>query len=308
MTLNLLRDPYPPGVVLDKNKDPFLTVVPYTKQSPFLTVALSSKVIGRVWLEKPTNIYREGHVLGLRFVGTTAGFPTLSWTTNPSFKQPWSASKTRRATFGPWWEAVPRNTSSSTGQLKPDVSPADAFKPVIYATAIEKASYSPATIIVDNDRPISIKTPTGEALWKPKNADGKYRGPISMRWALEKSINKCSIKILMDLNFDPVIEMARRMGITSPLGRNLSLSLGTSELSLYELTSAYTVFPNSGIYLKPTFVKRIEDRMGTVIEDNTKDVDVDESTVPKPTPRPELDLSTQPDSARRGRRIRPGRP
>ncbi len=92
----------------------------------------------------------------------------------------------------------------------------------------------------------------------------------------------------MDVGFDPVIEMAHKMGITSELGRNLSLSLGTSELSLIELVSAYTVFPNSGIHVSPAIVKRVEDRFGNVLEDNSNVPLLDESEIPSPTPREEF--------------------
>jgi len=92
----------------------------------------------------------------------------------------------------------------------------------------------------------------------------------------------------MDVGFDPVIEMARSMGITSALGRNISLSLGTSEVSLFQLTSAYTVFPNSGIHVDPVLVKRIEDRYGNVLEDNTEIPLLDNSEIPRPVPREEF--------------------
>ena len=98
----------------------------------------------------------------------------------------------------------------------------------------------------------------------------------------------------MDVGFDSVIQTAKKMGISSSLGRNLSLSLGTSELSPLELTSAYTVFPNSGVHVTPTLVKRIEDRFGNVLEDNTELPLLDESEIPLPIPRKEFrELWTQ---------------
>ncbi len=164
--------------------------------------------------------------------------------------------------------------------------PGSAFKPVIYSVALEEKSYSPATIIVDE--PIVVDLDKEDEEWEPKNAEGGFLGPLTFRRALELSRNICTIKILMDVGFDPVIKMARRMGITSQLGRNLSLSLGTSEVSLFELTGAYTVFPNAGVYVKPVLVKRIEDRFGDVLEDNTRIPVLKESQIPKPIPRAEL--------------------
>jgi penicillin-binding protein 1A len=164
--------------------------------------------------------------------------------------------------------------------------PGSAFKPVIYSTALEEKSYSPATIIVDEQ--IEVELEKEDEIWEPRNAGGNFLGPLSLRRALELSRNICTIKILMDVGFDPVIEMARSMGITSHLGKNLSLSLGTSEVSLFQLTSAYTVFPNSGIHVEPVLVKRIEDRHGNVLEDNTQIPLLDDSAIPRPVPREEF--------------------
>ncbi len=164
--------------------------------------------------------------------------------------------------------------------------PGSAFKPVIYSVALEEKSYSPATIIVDE--PIVVDLDKEDEEWEPKNAEGGFLGPLTFRRALELSRNICTIKILMDVGFDPVIQMAHRMGITAQLGRNLSLSLGTSEVSLFELTGAYTVFPNAGVYVEPVLVKRIEDRFGDVLEDNTRIPVLQEAQIPKPIPRAEL--------------------
>ncbi len=92
----------------------------------------------------------------------------------------------------------------------------------------------------------------------------------------------------MDVGLGPVLDLAKNMGISSQLGRNLSLSLGTSELTLMELTSAYTVFPNNGIHVEPILVKRIEDRFGNILEDHSETPVLDESEIPSPTPRDEF--------------------
>jgi len=138
------------------------------------------------------------------------------------------------------------------------------------------------------DEQIEVELEREDEIWEPRNAGGNFLGPLSLRRALELSRNICTIKILMDVGFDPVIQMARSMGITSALGRNISLSLGTSEVSLFQLTSAYTVFPNSGIHVDPVLVKRIEDRYGNVLEDNTEIPLLDNSEIPRPVPREEF--------------------
>ena len=97
------------------------------------------------------------------------------------------------------------------------------------------------------DEPIAVVMDPREQEWMPKNSDGQFHGPITFRQALAHSRNIIAVKLLMDVGMEPVIEMARNMGIHSSLRRNLSISLGASEVTPLELTSAYTVFPNMGV-------------------------------------------------------------
>jgi len=151
--------------------------------------------------------------------------------------------------------------------------PGSAFKPFVYTAALEWADYSPQSLIVDE--PIAVVFDPAKPEWTPKNADGRYLGPITLRQALAYSRNVAAVKLLMDVGPENAIRMARKMGIQSPLERNLSLSLGTSEVTPLELTAAYTVFPNMGMRIHPVLVKRVEDRFGNVLEDNTmKPLDV----------------------------------
>ncbi len=145
--------------------------------------------------------------------------------------------------------------------------PGSAFKPFLYAAALEWGGYSPRTLIVDE--PIAVVVDPREAEWIPKNSDRQFDGPMTFKHALAYSRNIISVKLLMDVGMDPVIRMARNMGIQSPLRRNLSLSLGASEVTPLELTSAYTVFPNMGVRVPPVLVKKVVDRFGNVLEDNS---------------------------------------
>jgi penicillin-binding protein 1A len=145
--------------------------------------------------------------------------------------------------------------------------PGSAFKPFVYAAALEWGRYSPRTLIVDE--PIAVVTDPREPEWIPKNSDGQFQGPMTFRQALAHSRNIVAVKLLMDVGMEPVIEMARSMGIHSPLRKNLSISLGASEVTPLELTSAYTAFPNMGVRISPVLVKKVIDRFGNVLEDNT---------------------------------------
>jgi len=122
-----------------------------------------------------------------------------------------------------------------------------AFKPIIYAAALEKG-LTPATVIVDEE----VEYPgAGGKIWKPKNYDGTHRGPVTMREALTHSINIVSVKILDQIGVDYAVEFAKKLGFTSKIEPNLSLALGAASVSPLELTSAYSVFANKGVYQQP---------------------------------------------------------
>jgi penicillin-binding protein 1A len=142
--------------------------------------------------------------------------------------------------------------------------PGSAFKPIIYAAALDWGM-SPADILMD--APYISDTNLDEEVWKPKNYRGKFFGPTLFRTALAKSRNVITIKILKKIGLPYAISYARKMGIESELSPDLSLSLGSSGLSLIELTRSYAVFAGGGRLAKPIFIKRIVDRNGGVIEE-----------------------------------------
>jgi penicillin-binding protein 1A len=251
-----------------------------------LQVALSKRLRGIVRVNEPKPVYRVGNVLALRFSGFVDETPLFVPDNNPKLQGALVAIENRTGYVRALVGGVSGEHFQFNRATQGRRQPGSAFKPIIYSVALEDKSYSPATIIVDEQ--IEVELDKEDEVWEPRNAGGTFLGPLSFRRALELSRNICTIKILMDVGFDPVIEMARAMGITTPLGRNLSLSLGTSEVSLFELTSAYTVFPNSGVHVEPVLVKRIEDRYGNVLEDNTQIPLLDNSEIPRPVPREEF--------------------
>ncbi len=142
--------------------------------------------------------------------------------------------------------------------------PGSAFKPIIYAAALDKG-YTPATIVFDS--PIVFKDTGQDFTWKPKNYDERFHGPTLFRTGLIKSRNIITVKILRNIGIDYVIDYARRLGITSHMDRDLSLALGSSGMSLLEIVRAYSVFANQGMLIEPSFITRIEDRDGNVMYD-----------------------------------------
>jgi penicillin-binding protein 1A len=142
--------------------------------------------------------------------------------------------------------------------------PGSAFKPVIYAAALDKG-YTPASTIIDS--PIVFKDEEHDFTWKPKNYGKKFYGPTLMREALAKSRNVVTIKILQDIGIDYVIDYSRKLGIESELSRDLSIALGSSGISLLEIVRAYSVFANQGFEVQPAFITKIEDRHGNILEE-----------------------------------------
>jgi penicillin-binding protein 1A len=145
--------------------------------------------------------------------------------------------------------------------------PGSTFKPVIYLAAIDGFQYTPSTIVYDQPRAFRV----GDEFWEPGNFDEKFMGPITLRTALEKSRNLVSADIISRIGIDAAIQYARKLGITSKLGKNLSLSLGSSEVTLMELARAYGVFPARGLLADSVFITRIVDRTGAEIYNSDKE-------------------------------------
>ncbi len=138
-----------------------------------------------------------------------------------------------------------------------------AFKPIVYASALDKG-YTPSSVIVD--APIIFEQ--GEVKWKPKNFEEKFLGPTTLRNAITHSVNIVTVKIAKDIGIDYIKDYAQRLGISYPLQNDLSMALGSSGISLYELTKAYAVFANQGNEFRPIFVKKILDKDGNLLEEN----------------------------------------
>jgi len=144
--------------------------------------------------------------------------------------------------------------------------PGSSFKPFNYTAAME-LGISPGFIL--DDSPVSYEVPATEwnpeGKWEPMNFDEKFRGKVTLRMALEQSLNIPSVKLLEKVGVANALNVAKRMGIKSELQRSLGLTLGISEVTLLEMTSAYGVFANGGLRVEPTAITRIEGRGGQLI-------------------------------------------
>jgi len=141
--------------------------------------------------------------------------------------------------------------------------PGSAFKPFIYTVALEKG-LTPSTILIDE--PVVYHDPELDKIWKPVNFEERFYGPIPLREALIHSRNLATIRLLDQVGIPPVVDLARQMGIESPLNRDLSLALGSSSVTLLELTSAYGVFANQGVRVDPMMLRSVTDASGQILE------------------------------------------
>src|SRR6266540_3306835 len=163
-----------------------------------------------------------------------------------------------------------RSTQARRGEFNRAVQakrqPGSAFKPFIYIAAIE-AGFTPASQIEDSPVSYAVGGKNGQT-WKPENYDRKFRGSTTLQQAIEESVNVVTVKLQERIGLAKTIQVARRLGIASPLDINLSLALGTSDLSLLELTSAYGTLANQGVWMPPVAIRYVTDAQGKLLEEH----------------------------------------
>jgi len=145
--------------------------------------------------------------------------------------------------------------------------PGSAFKPFIYALALENG-YTPSTLILD--APLVVEQGSDLKMWKPENYGKKFYGPSTLRMGLEKSRNLMTVRIAQDLGLKKIVNFSKKLGIYDNPSELLSISLGSAETTLLKLTSAYSSFVNGGKLVKPIMIDRIQDSEGNTIFNNEK--------------------------------------
>ncbi|MFH1562237.1 MAG: PBP1A family penicillin-binding protein [Nitrospirota bacterium] len=143
--------------------------------------------------------------------------------------------------------------------------PGSAFKPIIYTAAIDQG-FTPINIL--DDSPKTYIGAEGEE-WKPSNYDDEFYGRVTLRTALELSLNLATIKLLEEVGVRRVIEYAHKMGIKSKLPADLSLALGTAQVTPLEMTRAFGVFANQGVKVEPMAILSIKDHSQNLLEERT---------------------------------------
>ncbi|MBI2069325.1 MAG: PBP1A family penicillin-binding protein [Elusimicrobia bacterium] len=141
--------------------------------------------------------------------------------------------------------------------------PGSAFKPFVYAAALEKGWTMISPLL---DEPRRYPKGANGGFWEPKNYDGVYRGTVTVRQALALSLNAATLDLARRVGPSAVARLARGLGITSPLEENLGLALGVSQVTLLEMTAAYAAFANGGFRVKPHLISAILDAEGRTLE------------------------------------------
>ncbi len=147
------------------------------------------------------------------------------------------------------------------------------FKPFVYLAAFEAsreeatARLTPASLLVDE--PVTFDSEAGA--WSPKNYDRQYRGNVTLRNALEQSLNVPAVRVAKSVGPRSIIELVRQLGVTSSMPEDLSIALGSPAVSLIEITGAYGALANAGVWVRPTTIRSTTDREGTTLWTNTPD-------------------------------------
>jgi penicillin-binding protein 1A len=144
--------------------------------------------------------------------------------------------------------------------------PGSSFKPFLYAAALGSGRFTPLSTV--NDAPEAIRDPYTGKQWKPKNYDNRFEGPMTLRTALTKSKNTVSVRLIEAITPATAIDYARRAGIQSELPENLTLALGTGEVTMLEAVNAYATLQANGRYAEPLLLLRVKDAKGLVLEEH----------------------------------------
>lgn len=139
------------------------------------------------------------------------------------------------------------------------------FKPFVYATAIEQLNYSPCDSIIDAPYTIPKGRHNVTETWTPNNSNGEYRGMVTLKKALALSINTVSAKLIDKVGPEAVVEMTHKLGVKADIPAQPSIALGAVEITVHDMVAAYSTFANQGVYVKPQFITKIEDKNGVVL-------------------------------------------
>jgi len=222
---------------------------------------------GTTTLKSPKEVLKEGDLILVSL--KEAGPPPFDWTCSleqvPEVQGALFAMEAQTGRVRAMVGGRDFGTSQFNRAIQAKRQPGSAFKPIIYAAALDWGM-TPSTVILD--APYLSSLNPDEEIWRPKNFKEKFFGPTLFRTALVQSRNVITVKILKQIGVPYALSYAKRMGIESDMSPDLSLALGSSGLSLAELTRSYGVFANGGFLVDPIFIHRVVDRHGNILEEN----------------------------------------
>jgi penicillin-binding protein 1A len=160
--------------------------------------------------------------------------------------------------------------SSFNRATQAERQPGSAFKPIVYAAALE-SGYTPASVVMD--APITLQGANGQA-WRPENYEGKYYGPLNLRRGLELSRNTMTVRLAQGVGMTRISALAEKMGVTKKMDRVLAMALGSGETTVFKLAGAYASFVNGGRKVEPHLIEMVQDRTGkTIMRADKRDCD-----------------------------------
>ncbi|OLB75946.1 MAG: hypothetical protein AUH96_02885, partial [Nitrospirae bacterium 13_2_20CM_2_61_4] len=214
-------------------------------------------------IKSPTEIFKIGDVIevGVKKIGTPLAQLTLEQT--PQVEGALLSLDPRTGGILAMVGGYDFKRSEYNRTVLSRRQPGSAFKPIIYATAVDKG-LSPGTPLVDSGVVFNENDP--DMVWRPENYDRKFYGQILMRDALAHSRNAATVRLLEKIGVPSVLDLAQKVGIASPLAHDLTLALGSSGVTMQELTAAYGLFLNQGIGLEPYLIESVLDASGKSLE------------------------------------------
>jgi penicillin-binding protein 1A len=250
----------------DQKKETWIRIGNQRGLLPFSEMKWAKKT-GMATLRSPREVLKEGDLILVSL--KESGAPPFEWMCSldqvPEVQGALFAMEAQTGRVRAMVGGRDFGTSQFNRAIQAKRQPGSAFKPIIYAAALDWGM-TPSTIILD--APYLSSVNPDEEIWRPKNFKERFFGPTLLRTALVQSRNVITVKILKQIGVPYAISYAKRMGIESELSPDLSLALGSSGLSLAELTRAYAAFANGGSLVDPVFIHRVVDRHGNVLEEN----------------------------------------
>lgn len=228
---------------------------------------------GVMYLQNPVGTWQEGDIVEVKLVDTSNTTNAKRYMAGQTYFSLEETPKVEGALF---------SYEPQTGYVKAIVGGKDytksefnratqatrqtgsVFKPFLYTAALDKG-YTTDTVIENS--PLNVPDGPGR-FWKPKNYGGKFGGPLTFRSALVASVNVVSARIILDVGTHYVTGMLRKLGVTTPVAKVYSMSLGANDMKIMEVARAFGIFPNGGILPDLIFIKKMTDRFGSTIEDN----------------------------------------